>query len=86
MPFAVIQPLVWPVRSVANGLGVAWWARVETKGPDVIYWFGPFVRQASLKEVLPAFLEELRGEFPSSLQYTLKRTRREEPFTEVPGA
>ena len=86
MPLAVIQPLVWPVRSVANGLGLAWWARVETKGPDVLYWFGPFVRQTSLQEALPAFLDELRGESPASLEYTLLRTRRGEPFTEVQGS
>lgn len=86
MPIAVIHPLVWPVRSVANGLGVAWWARVETKGPEVVYWFGPFVRQASLKDALPAFLDELRAESPASLQVTLLRTRRQEPFTEGPGS
>lgn len=86
MTFAVIQPLVWPVRSVANGLGMAWWARVETKGPDVVYWFGPFVRQASLNAALPAFLDELRGESPASLQFTLLRARRQEPFTETPGS
>ena len=86
MPLPVIQPLVWPVRSVANGLGLAWWARVETKGPDVLYWFGPFVRQSSLREALPPFLEELRGESPATLHYTLVRTRRQEPFTEMEGA
>ena len=86
MTFAVIQPLVWPVRSVANGLGLAWWARVETKGPDVVYWFGPFVRQASLNAALPAFLDELRSESPASLQHTLLRARRHEPFTELQGS
>ena len=84
MPIVVIQPLVWPVRSVANGLGIAWWARVETKSPDVVYWFGPFVRQARLKEELTSFLDDLRSESPASLQVTLLRTRRQEPFTEVP--
>jgi hypothetical protein len=86
MTFAVIHPLVWPVRSVANGLGIAWWARVETKGPDVVYWFGPFVRQASLDAALPAVLDELRSESPASLQFTLRRARRQEPFTETPGS
>jgi hypothetical protein len=85
MPFAVIHPLVWPVRSVANGLGVAWWARVETKGPDVVYWFGPFVRQASLQQALPAFLDELRAEAPAALEVSVQRCRRQEPFTEPQG-
>ncbi len=81
----MIHPLVWPVRSVANGLGLAWWARVQTKGPDVVYWFGPFVRQTSLQKALPAFLDELRSEAPAALEVALQRGRRHEPFTESEG-
>lgn len=81
----MIHPLVWPVRSVANGLGLAWWARVQTKGPDVVYWFGPFVRQTSLQTALPAFLDELRSEAPAALEVSLQRGRRHEPFTESEG-
>jgi len=56
-----MNPLLWPVRNVANGLGLAWWARVETRSPDAIYWFGPFVRRTTLEAALPAFLEDLRS-------------------------
>lgn len=70
-----------PLRSFANGLGLAWWARVETQGPDVSYWFGPFVTRASLQKQLPAFLEDVASESPSDISHTLLRCRRGEPFT-----
>ena len=54
----VLQPL----RSVANGLGLAWWARVESRQPDVTYWFGPYVRRSSLEAALAPFLADLRSE------------------------
>ena len=31
------------IRNLGNKLGLAWWAKVETKAPNVIYWFGPFL-------------------------------------------
>lgn len=89
---APMNPLLWPVRSVANSLGVAWWARVETRSPDAVYWFGPFVRRSTLEAALPAFLDDLRAESPALLEHQLVRTHREEPLTEaldlspVPGS
>ena len=56
-----MNPLLWPLRSCANGLGLAWWARVETHGPDAIYWFGPFVRRHTLEARLPEFLSDLQA-------------------------
>ena len=50
-----MSPLIRPLRSLANGLRVAWWARVETSGPDVTYWFGPFVTRRGLEQELPRF-------------------------------
>ncbi|MDP7327230.1 MAG: DUF1816 domain-containing protein, partial [Prochlorococcaceae cyanobacterium ETNP7_MAG_30] len=35
--------LIRPLRSLVNSFGLAWWARVETRDPDVTYWYGPFV-------------------------------------------
>jgi hypothetical protein len=81
-----MNPLLWPMRNLANGLGLAWWARVETRSPDAIYWFGPFVRRRTLEAALPGFLDDLRAESPVSLDYSLERTHREEPLTEIPGA
>ena len=77
-----MNPLLWPMRNLANGLGLAWWARVETRSPDATYWFGPFVRRSTLEEALPAFLEDLRSESPASLDYNLLRINRGEPLTE----
>jgi hypothetical protein len=79
-----MSPLLWPMRNLANGLGMAWWARVETHSPEVIYWFGPFVRRSTLEAALPAFLTDLRSEAPGSLESTCLRTSRQEPLTEAP--
>jgi len=78
-----MNPLLWPVRNLVNGLGMAWWARVETHSPDAIYWFGPFVRRSKLEASLPAFLADLRGEAPGSLESTCLRANRQEPLTEA---
>ena len=77
-----MNPLLWPVRRCANGLGLAWWARVSTQGPDVTYWYGPFVRRSTLEAQLPAFLDDLRSESPAAVNHEVVRTRRGEPFTE----
>jgi hypothetical protein len=78
-----MNPLLWPARSLLNGLGLAWWARVETRSPDATYWFGPFVRRTTLEQQLPAFLNDLRSEGPASLEHRLLRTNRGEPLTET---
>ena len=62
-----MSPLTRPMRSLANGLGLAWWARVQTQSPDVTYWFGPFVRRSTLERELSPFLDDLKSEAPASL-------------------
>lgn len=81
-----MNPLLWPVRSVANGIGLAWWARVQTQSPDAVYWFGPFVRRSTLEAALVPFLADLRSESPAAIDYTLQRTHRSEPLTEASEA
>jgi hypothetical protein len=76
-----MSPLIRPLRSLANGLGMAWWARVETSGPDVTYWFGPFLSRKGLEDQLGAFLEDIGSEQPQSIRHSLLRTRRGEPLT-----
>ncbi|MEC8441986.1 MAG: DUF1816 domain-containing protein [Cyanobacteriota bacterium] len=78
-----MSPLIRPLRSLANGFGLAWWARVETTGPDVTYWFGPFLSRSGLESQLPTFLEDISSEQPQSMRHTLLRTRRGEPLTIV---
>ena len=70
-----------PFRATANLLGLAWWARIDTRNPDVTYWFGPFVRRSSLERELEAFMADLRAEQPSVVEHQILRTRRGEPFT-----
>ena len=69
------------LRSFGNVLGFAWWARVETKDPEVTYWFGPFLTRRSLKGNLPYFLEDLSFEGSESIKHTLVRGHRGEPLT-----
>ena len=76
-----MSALIRPLRNLANGLGMAWWARIETTGPDVTYWFGPFLSRQGLESALPSFLEDISSEEPQSLNHTLLRTRRKEPLT-----
>ena len=77
-----MNPLLWPVRRLANGLGLAWWAKVQTQGPAVTYWFGPFLSRQQLQRDLPAFLDDLRAESPEGLEVSVHRLRRGEPLTE----
>ena len=76
-----MSPLIRPLRSLANGVGLAWWARVETTGPDVTYWFGPFLSRRGLEHELATFLEVVGSEQRQSMRHTLLRTRRGEPLT-----
>ena len=76
-----MNPLLWPLRSLANGLGMAWWARVQTQDPEITYWFGPYVRRQELDAALQPFLDDLRMEAPGSLDHAVLRTRRGEPLT-----
>ena len=64
-----------------HGLGVAWWARIQTSGPDVTYWFGPFITRQGLESELSSFLDDVKSEQPQSISHSLLRTRRSEPLT-----
>ena len=81
LTFAPMSPLIRPLRSLANGLGVAWWARIQTSGPDVTYWFGPFMTKSGLESQLSNFLDDINSEHPQSISHSLLRTRRGEPLT-----
>ncbi|MEB3265990.1 MAG: DUF1816 domain-containing protein [Cyanobacteriota bacterium] len=78
-----MDPLLWPARRVINALGLAWWARIETRSPDATYWYGPFVRRDQLDDSLPAFLEDVRSEGPAEIRHDILQTRRGEPLTEA---
>ncbi len=68
-------------RSLCNQLGVAWWAKVETVDPNVIYWFGPFLTKSNLELNLRFFLEDLSQEGFASITKKFVRCRRSEPLT-----
>ena len=48
------------------------------------YWFGPYLRRRTLETQLPPFLSDLKAEGVGSLDYSVVRSRRQEPLTE-PG-
>ncbi|WP_081939939.1 MULTISPECIES: DUF1816 domain-containing protein [unclassified Prochlorococcus] len=78
---SIMGSLIRPLRSLVNGFGLAWWARVETREPNVTYWFGPFVTRKSLEVKLSTFVADLSLEGPASVNHTLLRCRRVEPLT-----
>ena len=69
------------LRSLGNSFGLAWWAKVETKQPEVTYWFGPFLTRRSLKLSLVAFIEDLSNEASYDISHTIVRSQRKEPLT-----
>ena len=69
------------IRAFGNKLGLAWWAKVETKSPEVTYWFGPFLTKRSLRGSLNTFLEDLNNEGSNDITHTLIRCKRTEPLT-----
>ena len=76
-----MSPFSWAIRSLVNSLGIAWWGRVETKEPNAIYWFGPFLTQKGLNGSLRLFIKDLELEQPASINHTSLRCRRSEPLT-----
>ena len=69
------------IRNFGNKLGLAWWAKVETEAPDVIYWFGPFLTKKSLKGNLEIFLNDLNHEGSKNISHSLMRCKKSEPLT-----
>jgi len=69
------------IRNFGNKLGLAWWAKIETKQPDTTYWYGPFITKRSLKENIPSFINDLSEEGSRNIKYTLVRCKKEEPLT-----
>ena len=69
------------IRNFGNKLGLAWWAKVQTKAPNVTYWFGPFLTKNSLKESLKPFIKDLSDEGSKDIQHSLVRCKKIEPLT-----
>lgn len=57
--FLLLLVLLWEsILKLSNILGLAWWARVETIEPHVVYWFGPFLsRKGASKDLNILFLD-----------------------------
>lgn len=69
------------LRSLGNSFGLAWWAKVQTQEPDVTYWFGPFLTRRSLRGRIENFLNDLTSEGVQSIEHSIVRGRRREPYT-----
>ena len=51
------------IRNLGNKLGLAWWAKIETKQPEATYWFGPFITKRSLNENISSFITQKKCDF-----------------------
>lgn len=71
----------WTIACVANALGLAWWARVRSEDPQLIYWVGPFLMRRHLERHLLLFLRDLQLEGAQDLTAERLRRRRSEPLT-----
>ena len=69
------------IRNFGNKLGLAWWAKIETKPPDTTFWYGPFFTKRSLKENISTFIEDLANEGSKNIQHSFLRCKIEEPLT-----
>ena len=69
------------IRNFGNKLGLAWWAKVETKDPVATYWYGPFITKRSLNENISSFINDLSDEGSKNIKHTLVRRKKEEPLT-----
>ena len=80
----MLTPLMGPIRALrtlVNSFGLAWWAKVETTDPNVIYWFGPFLTRRGLRGNLAVFEQDLSEEGVQSINHSFIRERRIEPLT-----
>ena len=75
-----IGPIIL-IRNFGNKLGLAWWAKIETKDPNAIYWYGPFLTKRSLKENMFSFIQDLSDEGSTDIKHILVRCKKEEPLT-----
>ena len=69
------------IRNFGNKLGLAWWAKIETKSPTATYWFGPFLTKSNLKDNLDSFVRDLTEEGAIDIEYSIIRRKKEEPLT-----
>ena len=69
------------IRNFGNKLGLAWWAKVVTGTPSVIYWYGPFLTKRSLNKNLENFINDLSEEGSTDIKHTIIRCNKEEPLT-----
>ena len=71
----------WIITCAANGLGLAWWAKVRSEDPQFIYWLGPFVRRSTLERHLLLFLRDLQLDGAQDVTAQRFRCRCSEPLT-----
>ncbi len=69
------------IRNFGNKLGLAWWAKIETEDPNIVYWYGPFITKRSLKENISSFIKDLADEGSTNIKQNIIRCKKEEPLT-----
>ncbi len=74
--------IAWDITlNLYNLLGKAYWAKVETLGPEVIYYIGPYINKNSLKRDLITFKSDLNKEGAFKINIIILRRYCAEPLT-----
>ncbi|MFN4280653.1 DUF1816 domain-containing protein [Thermosynechococcus sp.] len=66
------------LADLVNGMGLAWWVKIDTKTPSCTYYFGPFLTQAEAEREKDGYIEDLKAEGAEGLEVSVVRCRPEE--------
>lgn len=65
------------LADLVNGMGLAWWVKIETKTPCT-YYFGPFLTPMEAEKEKDGYIEDLKAEGAEGLEVSVVRCRPEE--------
>lgn len=66
------------LADLLNGMGLAWWVKIETKAPPCTYYFGPFLTPTEAEKEKDGYIEDLEAEGAEGLEVSVVRCRPEE--------
>ncbi|RMH66898.1 MAG: DUF1816 domain-containing protein [Cyanobacteria bacterium J003] len=66
------------LADLLNGMGLAWWVKIETKTPPCTYSFGPFLTSMEAEKEKDGYIEDLKAEGAEGLEVSVVRCRPEE--------
>ncbi|WP_298617393.1 DUF1816 domain-containing protein [uncultured Thermosynechococcus sp.] len=66
------------LADLVNGIGLAWWVKIETKTPPCTYYFGPFLTPMEAEREKDGYIEDLKAEGAEGIEVSVVRCRPEE--------